>query len=51
MNNKEIAVEVKNLSVSFRINQGMLKAVRDVSFNLYRGETLAWLVNLVVENQ
>jgi len=41
MNNKEIAVEVKNLSVSFKTNQGMLKAVRDVSFNLYRGETLA----------
>ena len=38
MNNKEIAVEVKNLSVSFRTNQGMLKAVRDVSFNLYRGK-------------
>ena len=39
MNNKEIAVEVKNLSVSFRTNQGMLKAVRDVSFNLYRRNT------------
>lgn len=34
-------IEVKNLSVSFRTNQGFVRAVRDVSFNLYEGETLA----------
>ncbi|MDD2575494.1 MAG: ATP-binding cassette domain-containing protein [Erysipelotrichaceae bacterium] len=34
-------VEVKNLRVSFRTNQGFVHAVRDVSFTLYEGETLA----------
>ncbi len=34
-------LEVKNLRISFRTNSGTLKAVRDISFNLERGETLA----------
>ncbi len=32
---------VKNLSISFRTVTGMVKAVRNVSFDLYKGETLA----------
>ena len=34
-------LEVKNLKVSFRTNNGTVKAVRDISFNLEKGETLA----------
>ncbi len=34
-------LEVKNLKISFRTNSGTVKAVRDISFDLKRGETLA----------
>ena len=34
------ALEVKNLQISFRTNNGTVKAVRDVSFDLEKGETL-----------
>ena len=34
-------LEVKNLSVSFDTLQGELKAVRNVSFSLRKGEVLA----------
>lgn len=34
-------LEVKNLKVSFRTNNGLLQAVDDVSFNIERGKTLA----------
>lgn len=34
-------MEVNNLSVSFKIEEGEVQAVRDVSFTLKRGETLA----------
>lgn len=34
-------LEVKNLSISFKTPNGFVKAVRDVSFDLYNGETLA----------
>ncbi|MFA5560379.1 MAG: ABC transporter ATP-binding protein [Acholeplasmataceae bacterium] len=38
---KDNVLEVKNLNVSFRTQQGILKAVRGVEFELRRGETLA----------
>ena len=34
-------LELKNLKVSFRSNNGLVKAVRDISFDLERGKTLA----------
>ncbi len=37
----EKILEVKNLRISFRTNSGTVKAVRDISFDLARGETLA----------
>jgi len=37
----EKKLEVKNLVVSFRTQAGKVQAVRDISFNLYKGETLA----------
>ena len=37
----EKKLEVKNLQISFRTQSGLLKAVRDISFDLYKGETLA----------
>lgn len=37
----DLKLEVKNLSVNFRTNTGMVQAVRDISFYLNRGETLA----------
>ena len=37
----EKKLEVKNLVVSFRTQAGKVQAVRDISFDLYKGETLA----------
>ncbi|MBR5733671.1 MAG: ATP-binding cassette domain-containing protein, partial [Lachnospiraceae bacterium] len=34
-------LEVKNLQISFRTQTGILHAVRNISFDLERGETLA----------
>lgn len=34
-------LEVRDLRISFRTNSGTVKAVRDISFDLTRGETLA----------
>ena len=34
-------LQVKNLSISFRTGAGKVQAVRDINFDLYRGETLA----------
>ena len=39
--NKEVKLEVNNLKISFRTDAGKVHAVRDISFNLYKGETLA----------
>lgn len=41
MSKKEVVIKVKDLAVSFRTNQGLVRAVRGVTFDLYRGETLA----------
>ena len=38
---KQKKLEVKNLQVSFRTQAGILKAVRNITFDLYAGETLA----------
>lgn len=40
MNNEKV-IQVQDLAVSFRTNQGLVYAVRGVSFELYKGETLA----------
>ena len=37
----EKKLEVKDLQISFRTQNGTVKAVRDISFDLYKGETLA----------
>ena len=41
MNNKEVKLSVNNLRISFRTDAGKVQAVRDISFDLYKGETLA----------
>ncbi len=38
---KEKILEVKDLHVSFKTHSGDIKAIRGVSFDLYKGETLA----------
>ena len=40
MENKEVVLSVRNLSVNFSTDHGYVQAVRGVSFDLYRGETL-----------
>ena len=40
-NKNEKILDVKNLRISFRTNGGTVKAVRGISFSLYRGRTLA----------
>ena len=37
----EKKLEVNNLRISFRTDAGKVQAVRNISFNLYKGETLA----------
>ncbi len=39
--NKEVELSVNNLKISFRTDAGKVQAVRDISFDLYKGETLA----------
>ncbi len=39
--NREIKLSVNNLKISFRTDGGNVQAVRDVSFDLFKGETLA----------
>ena len=37
----EHCIDVRNLRISFRTNDGTVKAVRDISFCVNKGETLA----------
>ena len=39
--NKELKLSVNDLKISFRTDAGKVQAVRDISFDLYKGETLA----------
>ena len=41
MSEQKKVLEVKNLVVSFRTNEGVVKAVRGVNYELFEGETLA----------
>lgn len=41
MSEKVKLLEVNNLRISFKTQYGILKAIRGVSFDLYKGETLA----------
>lgn len=41
MNRKEVILSAKDLKISFKTQYGILQAVRGVSFDLYKGETLA----------
>ena len=41
MENREVKLSVNNLKVSFRTDAGKVQAVRDINFDLYKGETLA----------
>ncbi|MEZ2128730.1 MULTISPECIES: ABC transporter ATP-binding protein [unclassified Sinorhizobium] len=34
-------IDARNIAVNFKVEDGMVEAVRDVSFQLYRGETIA----------
>lgn len=41
MEEKEVKLAVKNLKIGFKTDGGKVQAVRDISFDLYKGETLA----------
>ena len=41
MNKNDVVLSVKDLRVNFRAYGGLVKAVRGISFDLHRGETLA----------
>ncbi len=40
MNEKKVLLEVKNLVTEFKTDDGIVKAVNDISFKLHRGETI-----------
>lgn len=40
MSDKKLLLEVKNLVTEFHTEEGIVRAVNDVSFNIYRGETV-----------
>ncbi len=37
----EIAIQARNIGVSFKVDGGQIEAVRDVSFTLHKGQTIA----------
>lgn len=39
--NREVLLDVKNLEVTFTNNRKKFRAVKDVSFQIYKGETFA----------
>ncbi|MFC7684499.1 ATP-binding cassette domain-containing protein [Ureibacillus sp. GCM10028918] len=39
MSNREVVLEVKNLNVTFGKGKNIFQAIRDVSFEIYKGET------------
>ncbi|MDN4494508.1 ATP-binding cassette domain-containing protein [Ureibacillus aquaedulcis] len=39
MSNREVVLEVKNLNVTFSKGKNKFRAIRDVSFEIYKGET------------
>lgn len=39
-NEKEVLVEIRNLEVNYRTRMGLLNAVSDISFDIYKGEIL-----------
>ncbi len=34
-------IDARNIAVTFKVEHGMVEAVKDISFQLYRGETIA----------
>ena len=40
MSNGKLLLEVKNLVTEFKTDDGIVKAVNDISFTLNRGETI-----------
>ena len=36
-----LIIDARNIGVDFKVEDGMVDAVKDVSFQLYRGETIA----------
>ncbi|MCZ7933951.1 ABC transporter ATP-binding protein [Agrobacterium leguminum] len=39
--NDDAIIDARNIAVTFRVEHGMVEAVKDISFQLYRGETIA----------
>ncbi|MGI8397290.1 ABC transporter ATP-binding protein [Agrobacterium deltaense] len=39
--NDAAIIDARNIAVTFRVEHGMVEAVKDISFQLYRGETIA----------
>lgn len=47
----EKLLEIKHLKQHFVTPRGTVKAVDDLSFDIYKGETLGWLVNQAAVNR
>ncbi len=39
--NQQIAIQARNIGVTFKVDGGWIEAVRDVSFTLHKGQTIA----------
>ena len=42
---RELILDARNIAVDFKVDRGTVKAVRDVSYQLHRGETILSLAN------
>ena len=40
-------IEVKNLTLQFKTDEGLITAVDDVSFTLMKGEVMGWSAKVV----
>ena len=48
MEEKQVVLSVKDLKINFSTDHGYVQAVRGVSFDLYRGETLKFLTERTI---
>ncbi len=49
--NEQAIIDARNIAVTFKVEHGTVEAVKDISFQLYRGRRSPLLANPVRENR